>query len=89
MGQSLLFEHMQATLVLFATMTAPPLIAALIVGLLVGVLQAATQIQDQTLPLTCKIITVLAVMALSSSLMFRPLIEHTERVMTDFPTLTR
>ena len=36
-------------LLLVLTISAPPLLAALVVGLAAGVLQAATQVQEQTL----------------------------------------
>lgn len=89
MDQSVLIEHMQATLMLFLTMAGPPLGAALLVGLVVGLLQAATQIQDQTMPLTFKIVTVLATMAAMSSLIFPPLVAHTLHILDHFPEMTR
>lgn len=89
MAQSALIEHLNATLMLFLLLTGPPLIAALLVGLFVGVLQAATQIQDQSMPLIFKLVTVLAVLAGSASLVFPPLIEQTVHVLDDFASLTR
>lgn len=89
MSQSLLFEHVQAALLLFAHMAGPPLAVAVLVGLIVGILQAATQIQDQILPLTFKLITVFAVLAATAGSSFIPLVSHTERVFNEIPRLSR
>ena len=89
MEQSLIFEHTQAMLLLFANMAGPPLAVALGVGLLVGILQAATQVQDQTLPLSFKLVAVLAMLGATASSAFPPLISHTERVFNEFPGLSR
>ena len=89
MDQSMLFEQIKAALLLFLAMAGPPLLAALVVGLVVGLLQAATQIQDQTMPLTFKIVTVLAVLAAMSSVTIPALVQHTERVLDEFGALKR
>ena len=57
-------------------------------GLIVGILQAATQIQDQTLPQTVKLLVVVAVLGLLSPLLAGPLIDHARRLFTEFPALT-
>jgi len=89
MVQSVLLDHLNASLMLFLLLAGPPLLAALVVGLFVGLLQAATQIQDQTMPLTFKLVTVLAVLAASSSLVLPPLVAETTRVLDEFAVLTR
>jgi flagellar biosynthesis protein FliQ len=45
-------------LLLVLLLSAPPLLASLLVGLVVGVLQAATQVQDQTVAFVPKLVVV-------------------------------
>jgi type III secretory pathway component EscS len=47
-------------LILVLLLSGPPLAAALLVGLVVGVLQAATQVQDPSLPVVPRLVAVLA-----------------------------
>ncbi len=89
MTQAALLEHLNAALLLFLLLVGPPLLAALVVGLVVGILQAATQIQDQSLPLIFKLMTVLAVLAGSASVLFPPLVAQTVHVLDSFASLTR
>ena len=89
MPQSLLLEHLNQSLLLFLLLVGPPLLSALAVGLVVGVIQAATQIQDQSMPLIFKLVTVLAVLAATSSLVFPPLVRQTVQALDQFPSLTR
>jgi type III secretion protein S len=73
----------------FLVLALPPLGAALLAGLVVGVLQAATQIQDQTMPQTVKLLVVVAVLALFVPLLSAPLVAGAKQVFTEFPALTR
>jgi len=72
-----------------AIVAVPPLLVAMISGLLIAILQAATQIQDQTLPLTVKLITVGLTLTIFGFTLTRPLIEHSRRIFEDFAYLTR
>ncbi len=89
MVQSALLDHLNTALTLFMLLAGPPLLSALVVGMVVGLLQAATQIQDQTMPLTFKLITVVAVLAGTSSVALAPLLAEMGRVLDEFPVLTR
>ncbi len=55
----------QEALLLTVIISAPPILAALIVGLMVAVFQALTQIQEQTLSMTLKIIAVFGTLLLT------------------------
>jgi type III secretion protein S len=88
MDEASILTHMRTALTLFLSLSLPPLLAALTVGLTVGLLQAATQIQDQMLPQTMKLLTVVAVLALFLPVLSYPLVEHTKRIFTEFPALT-
>ena len=89
MGQTMLTDELNTSLMLFATMAGPPLAVALVVGLVVGLLQAATQIQDQTMPLTFKVTAVCATLIILAPTIFPPLLAFTERLLNDFPAMTR
>lgn len=78
----------EAMAIFFQAVTLP-LGIALLAGLVVGVLQATTQIQDQTLPQSIKIFVVFAVFAGFGATLFVPLVEFSERLLTQFPFMAR
>jgi type III secretion protein S len=80
---------MTRTLVLVMYASIPVLVIAAGVGLLVGLLQAVTQIQDQSLPQTLKLVAVLVTVALLGPLLAEPLLHHAETILDQFPGLTR
>lgn len=82
-------SHLANTLWLVLLISLPALLVATVVGLIVGLGQAITQIQDQTLPQTMKIIAVIGVIAFFGFSLAQPLIRHTEQILRDFPALTR
>ena len=81
--------HLHTSLMLVLWLSLPPLAIAAVVGLVVGLLQAVTQIQDQSLPQVVKLVAVLVTVALLGPLLASPLLRLTERLLTDFPALTR
>ena len=89
MTDATIVHHMNVALGLILLLSMPTLLIASVVGLLVGLLQAVTQIQDQTLPLAVKLIAVILSLVFLGPLLVGPLIDHTNQVFTDFPTLTR
>jgi type III secretion protein S len=88
MDESSILTHMSRSLVIFMMWVLPPLLAALVVGLGIGIVQAATQIQDQTLPLTVKLLVVVAVIGLFAPVLSAPLLEQAKQIFTEFPALT-
>ncbi len=89
MGHDALLSQLQATLQLVLTMALPPLLAAMAVGLVVGILQAVTQVQDQSLPMTFKLLAVILVLALGGPLLTVPLVRQASQLFDSFPTMTR
>ncbi|MDA9496265.1 EscS/YscS/HrcS family type III secretion system export apparatus protein [Bradyrhizobium sp. CCBAU 11357] len=88
MDEASILTHLSRSLVLFMIWVLPPLLAALVAGLGIGIVQAATQLQDQTLPLTVKLLVVLAVLVLFAPVLSAPLIEQAQHIFTEFPALT-
>ena len=67
----------------------PPLVAATIVGLVIALVQTLIQLQEQTLPVAIKIITVSAILLIGGESLFDPLYLLTEEIFTNFPVITR
>jgi flagellar biosynthetic protein FliQ len=67
--------------------SAPFLLAGLVVGLVVSIFQAATQIQEQTLSFIPKILVVGAVLALGGPWMVDQMIGYTQALYSSIPGL--
>lgn len=89
MNESTIIQHFQTAMQIVAMLCLPPLLVAMAVGLVIAILQAATQIQDQTMPLTMKVIAVGLTLSIFGGSLTQPLVEHARRVFEDFPALTR
>jgi flagellar biosynthesis protein FliQ len=62
----LLLHVAREALFLVLVVSAPPLLAALLVGLATGVLQAATQVQEQALGVVPRLAAVLGALAIAA-----------------------
>ena len=67
--------------------SAPFLVAGLVVGLLVSIFQAVTSIQEQTLAFIPKILVTGAVLALAGPWMLDQLLAYTRDLFGQIPTL--
>jgi type III secretion protein S len=89
MGEATIVDHLVRALAVVMIFALPPLGVAMVAGLVVSILQAATQIQDQTWPLTIKFVAVVATLAIFGAVLAAPLIQFTDQILSDFPGLTR
>ena len=89
MGEAEILQHASTIMMLVLLLSLPPLAVATIVGFVVGLLQAVTQIQDQTLPQTIKLVAVLATLLVAGPWMAGPLLEQARQIFDAFPALTR
>lgn len=89
MNYTVLTTELQSALFLVGSIAGPPLAVALIIGLAVGLIQAVTQIQDQTMPLTFKVIAVTATLLFMATSLFTPLLVFANHLLDDFPIMTR
>jgi type III secretion protein S len=89
MGEATIVDNLVRALSVVMIFVMPPLGVAMVVGLVVSILQAATQIQDQTLPLTVKFVAVVATLAVFGAVLAAPLLQFADQVLSDFPGLTR
>lgn len=84
------FLHlMTRTLVLVMFASLPILGIAAVVGLVIGLMQAVTQIQDQSLPQTLKLVAVLVTAVLLGPVLASPLRQLAENILNQFPVLSR
>ena len=68
-------------------LSAPLLLAALIVGLLVGVFQAATQINEMTLSFIPKLVGMAATIVVAGPWMLKLIIGYTRELFESIPSL--
>lgn len=77
---------MEATLIQFAKeglflvliLSAPPVLAALIIGLTVSLIQATTQVQEQTLTFVPKLVSIILVIIFLSEVGLKKLMSFTQ-----------
>lgn len=67
----------------------PPLAVAAVVGFVIAMFQGVTSIQDQSLPLTVKIIAVMALLIAFGAALGQPLLALMDEVLRVFPAATR
>ncbi len=72
-------------LYLVLILSAPPILAALVVGLIVSILQATTQVQEQTLTFVPKLVAIILVLAVLGPLGVVKIIEFTRTLFEQFP----
>lgn len=89
MGHDVFLSLMNQALMTVLLLSAPALVAAILVGLGVGLLQALTQIQDQTLPQAVKLVAVLLVIVFVGPLLASQVAELGNQVLDNFPLWTR
>ena len=79
------FTAGQQGLYLLLLVSAPILLAVLVVGLVVSVFQAATQINEATLSFVPKIVAAVAVLAFAGPWMMTTLVEYLQRTLQSIP----
>ena len=83
----LLMRAVREGLLLVLLVSAPPLIASLLVGFIVGVMQAATQIQDQTLAFVPKLVVVVCVLIVLGPLLGAQVLRFTQALFLAIPSI--
>lgn len=77
----------QRALEITMLLSAPLLLAALIIGLLIGVFQAATQINETTLSFIPKLFGMAVVMVIAGPWMLKLIISYTRELFESIPGL--
>ena len=86
MDASQVFTAGQQGLLMLLMVSAPVLLAVLVVGLVVSVFQAATQINEATLSFVPKIIAAVVVLAIAGPWMMTTLVEYLQRTLQAIPS---
>jgi flagellar biosynthetic protein FliQ len=81
----LLMRVVREGLLLVLVLSAPPLLASVVIGVLVGVVQAATQIQDQTLSFVPKLVIVVGITIALGPILGAQLLRFTQSVLAAIP----
>jgi type III secretion protein S len=89
MDNTELIHQLNVILLLVLYLSAPVLGVAASVGLIVGLLQAVTQIQDQSLPQTMKLVAILLTIALVGPLLAGSLVHATRDIFNEFPVIAQ
>ncbi|MFP2929160.1 flagellar biosynthesis protein FliQ [Pyxidicoccus sp. 3LG] len=79
----------QEALFLVLVVSAPPVLASLLIGFLISLFQATTQIQEQTLTFAPKVVLVFGVLAMTGPWIGSQLVRFTFHVFDRFPALIK
>jgi flagellar biosynthetic protein FliQ len=77
----------QEALELTMMVSAPPLLAALVIGLVVSIFQAATQINEMTLSFIPKLIGMFIVLIIAGPWMINTMVDYVQRLFSSIPGL--
>jgi flagellar biosynthetic protein FliQ len=87
MDSQQVFTLGQNGLYMLLMISAPSLLAVLIVGLVISVFQAATQINEQTLSFVPKVLAAVAVLAIAGPWMITMLVDYIRQTLTSIPSM--
>jgi len=85
MNAQQVFTYGQEGLLHLLLVSAPVLLAVLVVGLVVSIFQAATQISEATLSFVPKIVAAVAMLAFAGPWMMSTLVEYLQRTLESIP----
>jgi flagellar biosynthetic protein FliQ len=85
MPDDVLIELLRKMLWVSVLLSAPVLLATMLIGLIIGVLQAVTSIQEQTLSFVPKLAAIGVVLALLGAWMTRVLVDYSAELFTGLP----
>jgi flagellar biosynthetic protein FliQ len=83
MNPEMVMDMGKQALMIALIVTAPPLLAGLIVGLAVSVFQATTQIQDMTLTFLPKLIAGILAVIIAAPWMMNHLLTYTHNILSN------
>lgn len=87
MIESIAIKVVNEALILVLLLSGPPILLSMIVGLAVSVFQATTQIQEQTLSMVPKLITVFVTLAVAGYWMMSLMVRFATNLFSNFPNL--
>ena len=82
--RTIIFQYSYEALLLILLMSGPPIVFATIIGLFVAIFQAATQIQEQTLPFALKLVAVVATLLFMGGWIGSMIFHYATQIFTNF-----
>lgn len=86
MNSAIAQQLYESTLAMLA-LAGPVLVSAALIGFVMALFQAATQIQDQTLPQILKMFVIAAIVVLGGAGLAGPMVRFTENLFINFPRM--
>lgn len=83
-----IYQLTYQALMMILILSGPPILISMIVGLLVAVFQAATQIQEQTLSFTVKLIAVIFTLIFMGGWLGAQILQFANTIIQNFPKWT-
>lgn len=80
-----IYQLSYQALFLILLLSGPPILISMALGLFVAIFQAATQIQEQTLSFTVKLIAVIFTLILMGGWLGSQIVQFTNMILTNFP----
>ena len=79
-----IYQLSYQALLLILILSGPPIVISMILGLVVAIFQAATQIQEQTLSFTVKLIAVIMTLILMGSFLSAQIMQFANNILSNF-----
>lgn len=83
-----IYQLSYQALLMILLLSGPPILISMLVGLFVAIFQAATQIQEQTLSFTVKLIAVIFTLLLMGGWLGAQILQFTNNILQNFPKWT-
>lgn len=84
MYQTEIYQLSYQALLLILILSGPPILISMFFGLFVAVFQAATQIQEQTLSFTIKLVAVILTLILMGGFLSAQIMQYTSMIFENF-----
>lgn len=85
MYQSEIYQLAYQALLLILILSGPPILISMTLGLSVAIFQAATQIQEQTLSFTVKLVAVIMTLVLMGGFLSAQIMQFANNIFQNFP----
>jgi len=85
MYQTEIYQLSYQALLLIMILSGPPILISMAFGLFVAIFQAATQIQEQTLSFTVKLVAVIMTLLLMGGFLSAQIIQFASTIFQNFP----
>ena len=87
MNMSYILNFFQEAIILAAMLSLPPLFLGLIVGLMIAIFQAVTQVNEQTLTIVPKMVTIIGALLFFGDWMLGQMVSYTIRIFNMIPNI--